>query len=123
MSLLITSRVAVFALLVATTAASSDKTPRTYQKGTITGYDTRLDLWADNPNSPRHAKVYELKGADYIYKVDYCGAFQAGEFTIGQAVDYRLEGDRLYIRHDGNKEYKCKIEGTRTPDSAKPETH
>jgi hypothetical protein len=44
--------------------------------------------------------------------VDYCGAFQAGKFETGQAVDYRVDGERLYIRRDDGKEYKCKIEGT-----------
>lgn len=113
----------LFILLAGTIGASAEKAQPAYQKGTITGYDNRLDLWAGNPNSPRRATVYELKGADFIYKVDYCGAFQAGQFTIGQAVDYRLSGGRLYIRHDGNKEYKCKIEGTRVPEGTKYDSH
>jgi hypothetical protein len=62
-----------------------------------------------------------LKGANLVYKVDYCGAFQAGKFTIGQTVDYRVDGERLYILHDGDKEYKCKIEGTRAVETAKPD--
>jgi hypothetical protein len=119
MSVSTASQTVLFILLAATIAAGADKTQRVYQKGSITGYDNRLDLWLEDPHSPRRATVYELKGADYIYKIDYCSAFQAGQFTIGQAVDYRLDGDRLYIRHDVNKEYKCKIEGTRVPENAK----
>jgi hypothetical protein len=96
--------------------------PVVYKKGTIEGYDTRKDYYASGNGtiSARKAKVYELHGADMIYKVDYCGMFQAGQFTAGQSVDYRVDGERLYILHDAAKEYSCKIEGTRTPENAKP---
>jgi hypothetical protein len=106
-----------------------------YQQGTITGYDIRRDTSVfggggggnGTPASPvqtmtRRAKVYELKGASLVYKVDYCGAFQAGKFGVGQTVDYRVDGERLYIRHEEGKEYSCKIEGTRAAESAKPDT-
>jgi hypothetical protein len=105
-----------------------------YQQGTIMGYDTRRDTSIFGgggggngaPASPvqtmtRRAKVYELKGAGLVYKVDYCGAFQAGKFGVGQTVDYRVDGERLYIRHDEGKEYSCKIEGTRAAESANPD--
>ena len=105
-----------------------------YQQGTITGYDIRRDTSVfggggggnGTPASPvqtmtRRAKVYELKGAGLIYKVDYCGAFQAGKFGVGETVDYRVDGERLYIRHDEGKEYSCKIEGTRAVEGAKPD--
>jgi len=105
-----------------------------YQQGTIMGYDIRRDTSIFGgggggngaPASPvqtmtRRAKVYELRGAGLVYKVDYCGAFQAGKFGVGQTVDYRVDGERLYIRRDEGKEYSCKIEGTRTAESAKPD--
>jgi hypothetical protein len=104
-----------------------------YQQGTIMGYDIRRDTSVfgggggnGTPGSPvqtmtRRAKVYELKGASLIYKVDYCGSFQAGQFGVGQTVDYRVDGERLYIRHDEGKEYSCKIEGTRAVEGAKPD--
>ncbi len=115
-------RTALFVLLIATIAAAADKTPPTYQKGTSTGYDTRLDTWGSSSNANhRRAKVYDLKGPDLIYKVDYCGSFQAGEFKAGQVVDYRVDGKRLYILHDGDKEYSCKIEGTSVVEGAKPD--
>jgi len=63
--------------------------------------------------------VYELNGADFVYKVDYCGAFQSGKFDIGQVVEYRVDGERLYIRREDGKEYKCKIEGTKAVKGAK----
>jgi hypothetical protein len=63
-----------------------------------------------------------LKGADLVYKIDYCGRFQVGKFGIGQAVEYRVDGERLYIRRDDGKEYKCKIEGTKAAEGAKPDT-
>ena len=100
-----------------------------YMKGTILGYSIRRDIHVSggggNPgtsfpigSSTRKAKVYELQGSDLVYQVDYCGAFQAGQFTPGQVVEFRVDnGDgRLNIRHDGNKEYSCQLEGTRKPD-------
>lgn len=128
MNLSTISRTALFVLLMATIAAGQDKTPPTYQKGTIMGYDVRVDSYTSGGgnNMPvtttaRRAKVYELKGANLVYKVDYCGAFQAGKFTIGQTVDFRVDGERLYILHDGDKEYKCKIEGTKAVEAVKPD--
>ena len=111
------------------TIASSvpDKTRPTYQQGTIKGWDKRTDIvWVggNGEGLPRDKTVYELKGTDLVYLIDYCGAFQAGKFRLGQAVKYRVdeadENDmRLYIRHDNGKEYKCKIEGKKTLEGAK----
>lgn len=113
-----------------------------YMKGTILGYSIRRDLKVGGgggapggfvypaSSSARKAKVYELQGPDLIYQVDYCGAFQAGQFAPGQVVEFRVDNGalsnpdktlipgRLYIRHDGNKEYGCQLEGTRRPDAA-----
>ena len=120
-------RTALFAVLIATFAAGADKTP-TYQKGTIKGWDKRTDVWPFQDGNgeylPRDKMVFELKGADLVYLIDYCGAFQAGKFDLGQAVDYRVDeteksDPRLYIRRDNGKEYKCKIEGKRIPENAK----
>ena len=101
-----------------------------YMKGTILGYSIRRDIHVSggggNPgasfpigSSTRKAKVYELQGSDLVYQVDYCGAFQAGQFEPGQVVEFRVDSGsaRLYIRHDGNKEYSCQLEGTRKPDA------
>ena len=122
-----------------TTASSDPNSPPTpndssgpvYMKGTILGYSTRRDTHVSggggNPGGPvlpigsstRKAKVYELQGPELIYQVDYCGSFQAGQFTPGQEVEFRVDkGEgRLYIRHDGNKEYGCQLEGTRKLDT------
>ncbi len=110
----------LFLLLLATFATAAEKTAPTYQKGTITGYESRLDTWSMSSDSnKRREKVYELEGVGFIYKIGYCGSFQAGKFAAGQAVEYRVDGDRLFIRHDDDKEYKCKIEGTKKQE-AKP---
>jgi hypothetical protein len=107
----------------------SDGFAPAYMKGTILGFSIRRDLHVSGgggttgtfpiSSSARKAKVYELQGPDLVYQVDYCGAFQAGQFTPGQVVEFRVSnGDgRLYIRHDGNKEYSCQLEGTRKPDA------
>jgi hypothetical protein len=125
-------RAALFVVLGATIAAA-DQTPATYQKGTIKAWDIRVDSDTSGgggaipvTTTKRRAKVYELNGADLVYKIDYCGAFQAGKFDIGQVVEYRVDGERLYIRREDGKEYKCKVEATRAPKGAKtddPATH
>jgi hypothetical protein len=53
------------------------------------------------------------------HHIDYCGSFQEGVFNAWQAVDYRLEGDRLYVLREDAKEFKCKIEGKKTLESPK----
>ena len=102
----------------------NDMSPPSYRKGTILGYSIRRDIHVSGGgngvgSSARKAKVYELQGSDLIYQVDYCGAFQAGQFTTGQVVEFRVDigGGRLYVRHDANKEYSCQLEGTRKPDA------
>jgi hypothetical protein len=108
----------VLIVLTAALATASDKaSPLTYQNGSVQGWDIRVD-GNNSGNGSRRAKVYELRGSDLVYKIDYCGAFQAGKFGIGQAIEYRVDGERLYIRHDGDKEYKCKIEGTKAAGAA-----
>jgi len=94
-----------------------------YMKGTILGFSIRRDLHVSGggngvSSGVRKAKTYELQGPDLIYQMDYCGAFQAGQFTPGQVVEFRVstEESRLYILHDGDKEYSCQLEGTRKPD-------
>ena len=102
-----------------------------YMKGKILGYSIRRDIHVSGGgsgaggsvlpigSSARKAKVYELEGPNLIYEVDYCGAFQAGQFSPGQVVEFRVDsgGGRLYIRHNGDKEYGCQLEGTRKPDA------
>lgn len=102
----------------------NELTDPVYMQGTILGFSIRRDIHVSGgPNgvgsSARKAKTYELQGPDLIYQVDYCGAFQAGQFTPGQVVEFRVSAGegRLYIRHDGNKEYSCQLEGTRKPDA------
>jgi hypothetical protein len=117
----------------ATTESADPNTPPTpndapafvYMKGTILGFSIRRDLHvsggAGNPvaSAARKAKTYELQGPDLIYQMDYCGSFQAGQFTPGQVVEFRVDraAGRLYVRHDGDKEYGCQLEGTRKLDS------
>jgi len=107
--------------------------PPTYQPGMIMGYDIRRDSKVfggggggnGTPAMPvstatRNAKVYQLKAGNLLYKMDYCGAFQAGQFQVGQVVDFRVDNDRLYVRHDGEKEFDCKLEGVSAIEDPKP---
>lgn len=108
-------------------SSSPDEVQPTYQQGTIKGWEWRTDIIWVGPNGqtvPRDKTVYELKGVDQVYLIDYCGAFQAGKFSLGQVVTYRVdEADkddmRLHIRRDEGKEHNCKIEGKRTLEGAK----
>ena len=112
------SKCAIEAELAGLEASTAAKpTLPKYQKGTIEGFDTQRHYTGNN--TFRKAKVYELHGPDMIYRIDYCGAFQAGQFAPGQVVEYRVDGNRLYILHDNNKEYGCQIEGRRESEIAK----
>jgi hypothetical protein len=102
----------------------NDMSAPVYLKGTILGFSIRRDMHVSGGvngvgSSVRKAKSYELQGPDLIYQVDYCGAFQAGQFTPGQVVEFRVSAGegRLFILHDVNKEYSCQLEGTRKPDA------
>jgi hypothetical protein len=98
---------------------SADNAQITYQQGTIKGWEKGTDMVWVGPHGetyPRDKTVYELKGTDMVYLIDYCGSFQAGKFDLGQIVNYRVDETdkndmRLYISHDNGEEYKCKIEG------------
>ncbi|MFZ0310430.1 MAG: hypothetical protein WCA76_10340 [Candidatus Sulfotelmatobacter sp.] len=110
-------------LLMAAMGAGVDQTPQTYQHGTVTGWTTR---YYPSGFSGKH-KFFELKGGGVVYQISDCGSFQAGQFTAGQAVDFRVDATdkndkRIYIRREDGKEYKCKMQGARTADGAKAET-
>lgn len=77
----------------------------TYSKGTIAGYET---LFVGRGGK---VKVYDLRGPDLIYQIASCGAFQAGEFTTGDVLEYRVVAERVYVQHQ-NSEYSCKLQGT-----------
>ena len=86
-------RVALPFVLTAAVATASDKAPSTYQNASVQVWDIRVDTGdsGDGSMTRRRAKVYELRGSDLVYKIDYCGTFQAGKFGIGQAVEYHVE--------------------------------
>ncbi|MGA9039445.1 MAG: hypothetical protein WB421_02820 [Terriglobales bacterium] len=101
------ARTAFFVLLMAAMAAGGDETSPTvqkgvpdYQKGTIVA-----KISAGNP-------AYELRGPGIHVQISNCGDFQAE-----QAVDYRVEGEKIYIRRENGKEYKCGIEATYSNDA------
>jgi hypothetical protein len=122
------ARTSLLVVLLATFAVGSDNTAPCYQKGTIKGWDQRTDIgpFLDGNGEPlfRNKTVFELKGIDFTYLIDYCGAFHAGKFELGQAVDYRVDEThkddmRLHVRRDNGKEFNCKIEGKKVLEGAK----
>jgi hypothetical protein len=104
----------------ATMGPSTEPAPQpiTYLKGTILGYEAVYRISKGSTSAVRRANVYSLRGPDLIYQIDFCGAFQAGQFTAGQEVEFRVDADRLYILRDNKKEYSCQIEGRQKADSA-----
>jgi hypothetical protein len=94
--------------------------PPTFQKGTIEGYEIRYLTSEGGLGGVRKVKAYDLRGPDSMYEIAFCGSFEAGQFTAGQIVEYRVDGDRLSIRHDNNKEWSCQIVGTVKTEDAKP---
>ena len=62
-----------FVLLIATITVGADKTPHTYQPGTITGWNTQhysVTDAATGRSIPAHKQVYNLKGAEAVYDID-----------------------------------------------------
>jgi hypothetical protein len=110
-------------------------TPLKYEKGTILGWSTRLDITTSGivgrgygavGSHERRTRVYELKSGNLIYQIDNCGSDQAGQFTAGQEVGYRVfdsdqTDSRIFVSYDNGKEYSCKMEGVRAVDSVKPD--
>jgi hypothetical protein len=109
-------RTAFFILSLSAIAMAQDTSA--YLKGTIGGY---LIRYVPYGNNARKVKAYELRGPDLAYEIALCGAFQAGKFTTGQVVEYRVDGERLYVRHDNNQEWNCQILGKAKSEDAKPD--
>jgi hypothetical protein len=110
--------------------------PLKYEKGTILGWSTRVDITTTSSmlgraygivgSHERRTRVYELKSGNLIYQIDDCGSDQAGQFTAGQEVGYRVfdsdqTNSRIFVNYDNGKQYSCKMEGVRAVDGAKPD--
>jgi hypothetical protein len=106
-----TFRIALFAFFAIPVASAGEKTPPTYQKGTITGWDMK---YYPGGFSSKH-KFYALKGVGTTYQIDSGGAFRkCGPFQPEQSVDYRVDDKFVYIRVENSKEDKCGITGAKT---------
>jgi hypothetical protein len=123
-------RTIVFVLfsLSVMTAKDKNQAPPTYLHGTITGWSNQVyqkSYARDAASRMGNKKFYDLKGAGLIYQIagvdhPWRGAVSAcGPFIIGQAVDYRVEDNRIYFPRDNSKEQKCEISSERTDDDAK----
>src|SRR5215470_17253282 len=80
---------------VATAAAD---TAAGYQAGTITKDFNNIH------------KFYELQSSGGSFQINNCGDFQTG-----QGVEYRVQDDKIYIRREGGKDYKCSIQSRTAP--------
>jgi hypothetical protein len=123
-------RIIAFALfsLSVMTAKDKNQAPPTYLHGTITGWSNQVyqkSYARDAASRMGNKKFYDLKGAGLIYQIagvdhPWRGAVSAcGPFTIGQAVDYRVEDNKIYFPRENGKEQKCEVSSERTDDDAK----
>jgi hypothetical protein len=105
--------------------------PFTYQKGTVLGWSTRVDTSTGSSgngltfNNKRRTRVYDLKGDTLVYQIEDCGSFQAGQFTAGQVVSYRVDESnkndrRIYIQRESGKDYSCRMDGERAVENTPP---
>lgn len=110
-------RTALLVGLTALAAVGADKTSQVYQHGLIAGWSNK---YYPSGFSGKH-KFYELRGGGMVYQIGDCGSFQAGQFSAGQTVDYRVDetDKRVYIRRDNGSEYKCKLEGAKGSEGSK----
>ena len=92
----------------------------TFHQGKIEGYEIRYLTSEGGMGGVRKVKAYDLRGPDSVYEIAFCGAFDTGKFTTGQGVEYRVDGERLYIRHDNDKEWSCQIVAKVKAEDAKP---
>jgi len=111
---------AIEATLTVDPNAVADAATPASQKGTIEGYEIRYLTSEGGLGGVRKVKAYDLRGPDSVYEIAFCGSFEAGQFTAGQVVEYRVGGDRLYILHDNNKEWSCQVVGKVKAEDAKP---
>lgn len=123
-------RAALLLLLITAIATGKDKTPPTYQQGTITGWSTQVyqkSYARDSASLMGHKKFYDLKGGGLVYQIagidhPWRGAVSAcGPFDTGQAVDYRIEDNKIYIRRENGKEQKCDVASEKATEGAKPD--
>lgn len=72
-------------------------------KGDVSAFD---DSWDENA---------DCVGADGTLIKGKAQMSRRTRSTSGQVVQFRVDSDddRLYVRHDGSKEYSCQLEGTR----------
>ena len=101
----IRTRAVIFALLIATCPAGADNQP-SYQQGKITGwgnqlYERNFTINTAYPKASR--KFYELNSSGMVYQID------CGPFDIGQTLEYRVDGKKIYIRQANGKEQTCGI--------------
>ena len=107
-------------------ASAKERPPvRTYKSGVIIGWSQTSAASSTTPVRGAYGgvrprltttygrKVYELQGVGMTYTLNNCGKFQPK-----QAVQYRTNGDWLYIsKNNKGNEYKCMIMGAKAESS------
>lgn len=105
--------------------AMNDLVPKVYKAGEVLGYKVRRELNVYGgvksvSSGVSHTKVYEVRGQKLMYWMDSCGDFRAHEFLPGEMVHFRVDIDKnkLYVRHDKNEEYSCRLDGMHLLDAS-----
>lgn len=86
--------------------------------GRIPGHD--LENWAqaekevrgeEEASGRRMAIVVKVKGINHVgeYRTDRSDGYTPGEFSQGEPVEVRIEGDRMFVRRTNGKELETRI--------------
>ncbi len=88
------------------------------RNGKVPGRD--LENWAQaekeirgeaEPRGRRVAIVVKVNGVDHVgeYRADLSDGYTPGEFSEGEPVEVRIEGDRMFVRRPNGKELETRI--------------
>lgn len=87
------------------------------RSGRVPGHD--LENWAqaekeirgETEPGPRPAIVVKINGVHHVgeYRADLSEGYMPGEFTQGEPVEVRIEGDRMFVRRSNGKELETRI--------------
>ena len=88
------------------------------RNGKVPGRD--LENWAQaekeirgeaEPPGRRAAIVIKVNGVDHVgeYRADLSDGYTPGEFSQGEPVEVRIDGDRMFVRRPNGKELETRV--------------
>ncbi len=88
------------------------------RNGKVPGRD--LENWAQaekeicrelGARGRRVAIIIKVNGIDHAgeYRADLCDGYTPGEFSEGEPVEVRIDGDRMFVRRPNGKELETRV--------------